>query len=52
MYINPPTWTQDRKVEYMDWALQVVDGMRGVHAPLEELFDRTLERARATLDNA
>jgi guanosine-3',5'-bis(diphosphate) 3'-pyrophosphohydrolase len=29
----------ERKREYFDWARQVVDGLRGIHARLEELFD-------------
>ena len=43
---NPPTWTRERKVAYMDWALLVVNEMRGAHPGLEALFDRTLARAR------
>ena len=46
MVENPPTWTRERKVAYMDWALLVVNEMRGAHPGLEALFDRTLARAR------
>jgi guanosine-3',5'-bis(diphosphate) 3'-pyrophosphohydrolase len=37
---NPPAdWTLQRRQEYFDWAKQVVDQVRGVHAGLEDLFD-------------
>jgi guanosine-3',5'-bis(diphosphate) 3'-pyrophosphohydrolase len=35
----PHDWSLGRKREYFDWARQVVDGLRGAHAGLEELFD-------------
>jgi GTP diphosphokinase / guanosine-3',5'-bis(diphosphate) 3'-diphosphatase len=35
----PHDWPLQRRREYFDWAKQVVDGMRGVHPRLEELFD-------------
>ena len=37
---RPPNWDLKRKQEYFDWAKQVVDGLRGVHAGLEAEFDR------------
>lgn len=37
----PAAWTAERKREYFDWAKSVVDGLRGVHPKLEDLFDRT-----------
>lgn len=37
---NPPAnWSLQRRQAYFDWALQVVDPMRGAHAALEALFD-------------
>jgi guanosine-3',5'-bis(diphosphate) 3'-pyrophosphohydrolase len=35
----PAQWTNERKQEYFDWARRVVDGMRGVNAALEAVFD-------------
>jgi guanosine-3',5'-bis(diphosphate) 3'-pyrophosphohydrolase len=35
----PAGWSLERKREYFDWAKQVVDRMRGVHAELEARFD-------------
>ena len=35
----PKDWPLKRRQEYFDWAKQVVDGMRGVHPKLEQLFD-------------
>ena len=36
----PAKWGKRRKQEYFDWAKQVVDGLRGIHPPLEAEFDR------------
>lgn len=39
--VNPPTgWALARRQAYFDWAKQVIDGLRGEHAVLEELFDQ------------
>jgi GTP diphosphokinase / guanosine-3',5'-bis(diphosphate) 3'-diphosphatase len=39
----PASWTLDRKRAYFDWSKQVVDGVRGRHAPLEALFDTAFQ---------
>lgn len=36
----PADWPIERRREYFDWAGSVVDRLRGVHAPLEAVFDR------------
>lgn len=42
---DPPTdWDLKRKRDYFDWAKQVVDRVRGVHPPLEALFDQAYEQ--------
>jgi len=39
---NPPAgWEIQRRQEYFDWALAVIDGLRGVHPVLEKIFDET-----------
>ena len=40
----PKDWSQGRKLEYFDWAAEVVAGVRGIHPGLEEIFDRLLAR--------
>jgi len=46
MMNNPPThWSTQRKLEYLRWAEQVIDGARGVNAALEQTFDQTREKA-------
>lgn len=40
----PADWSPERKREYFDWAKSVVDGMRGVHAGLEQTFDEAFEK--------
>jgi guanosine-3',5'-bis(diphosphate) 3'-pyrophosphohydrolase len=42
----PPTWSDERRLAYFDWAERVVAGLRGVSAPLEAEFDARLEQAR------
>lgn len=36
----PPDWSDTRKLEYFNWARDVVDGCRGVNAGLEDTFDK------------
>jgi (p)ppGpp synthase/HD superfamily hydrolase len=45
----PPDWSVRRRLEYLAWARQVVAGLRGVNAQLEEAFDHTAASAEATL---
>ena len=35
----PADWPLQRKMEYYDWAKQVVDGLRGINPKLEAAFD-------------
>lgn len=35
----PANWPDSRRLDYCHWSKQVVDQLRGVHAPLEALFD-------------
>jgi len=35
----PPDWSVERRREYFDWARAVIDGLRGVDAELEAVFD-------------
>lgn len=45
--INPPVgWDIARIVEYLDWAEQVVAGLRGVNSKLEAMFDEVLAAGR------
>jgi len=37
---SPPAgWSVERKREYFDWAKSVIDGLRGAHPLLEDIFD-------------
>ena len=40
----PPDWQLERRQEYFDWARRVVDGLRGVSAPMEAVFDAAFAR--------
>lgn len=40
----PVGWSAQRKDDYFVWAAQVVEGLRGVHPPLEEIFDAIVRR--------
>ncbi len=45
----PVLWSTQRKSEYLDWAEQVVNQLRGANAALETLFDKTAAEKRALL---
>jgi len=40
MITPPPDWSEQRRQEYLDWARQVVDRVRGANPALETEFDR------------
>lgn len=47
---NPPAdWPIERRREYIDWGVAVVNGLRGTNQPLEDVFDRAVGRARERL---
>ena len=43
----PADWSVERRLEYIQWGVSVVAGLRGANAALEEYFDKLVERARA-----
>jgi GTP diphosphokinase / guanosine-3',5'-bis(diphosphate) 3'-diphosphatase len=45
----PKDWTLERRIIYLDWAEQVVAGLRGVNKKLEDLFDEILAKGRSKL---
>ncbi len=45
----PADWSLERKQEYLLWAEQVVDGLRGTNPVLEKQFDELLAEARENL---
>ncbi|GIU81205.1 MAG: bifunctional (p)ppGpp synthetase/guanosine-3',5'-bis(diphosphate) 3'-pyrophosphohydrolase [Acidobacteria bacterium] len=45
----PKNWTLETKIEYVNWAKQVVDEMRGVNESLEKYFDEIYEKAKEKL---
>lgn len=47
---NPPSdWDIERRREYIEWGEAVARGLRGTNKPLEELFDRTVAKAKNDL---
>lgn len=45
----PANWSEERKVEYLEWATRVVKGCRGVNPALDQLYDKVLAAARVRL---
>lgn len=45
----PHWWDAGRKLEYLAWAREVVEGLRGVDPALEVAFDEAAARAEMTL---
>ncbi len=39
----PADWSVERKLEYFNWAKQVIDGVRGVNPSLEQVFDQVYQ---------
>ena len=42
----PADWPLCRRLEYFDWATQVVQGLRGTHPELERAFDKARQIGR------
>lgn len=42
----PANWTDERKIEYFEWAKQVVNGCKGVNAKLDNAFDEVFRNLR------
>lgn len=50
---NPPAgWSDERRLEYVEWGERVVDGLRGANQKLEKHFDELAARAHAQLQNS
>ena len=43
----PANWTQERRIEYFEWAKRVIDGLRGSHPWLEAEFDAVYQKGLA-----
>ncbi|MEZ5345502.1 MAG: HD domain-containing protein [Pyrinomonadaceae bacterium] len=47
---NPPeNWSQLRKLEYVEWGVKVVSGLRGANSGLEKMFDDLVKHAHASI---
>jgi guanosine-3',5'-bis(diphosphate) 3'-pyrophosphohydrolase len=46
---SPKGWDHTRRLQYLEWSRQVVEGCRGASPALEKLFDRALHDARGAL---
>ena len=46
LYAPPADWSLQRKQEYLLWTEQVVAGLRGTNAALEQKYDETLEAGK------
>lgn len=47
----PLDWSTERKLSYLDWAKQVVDGCRNINQQLDRVFDETLNEGYDKLQN-
>lgn len=47
---NPPAgWSIERRLEYINWGKNVVDGLRGANENLEKHFGELIEKARRSI---
>jgi GTP diphosphokinase / guanosine-3',5'-bis(diphosphate) 3'-diphosphatase len=49
---SPANWDRARKMQYFDWAVNVVAGCRGINSALEDLFDAEIQNARDRLSDS
>ena len=47
----PDNWEISRRIEYLNWTEQVVNGLRGHHPALEARFDEVLAQGRARFEH-
>jgi GTP diphosphokinase / guanosine-3',5'-bis(diphosphate) 3'-diphosphatase len=47
----PKEWPLERRLSYLDWADEVVLGLRGVNPALEEHYDEAIRRTRRRLED-
>lgn len=45
----PKNWSKEEKLNYLDWAKQVIDRLRGTNEQLESYFDKILEEAKSKI---
>ncbi len=46
---SPPVkWSRERRLDYVNWAERVIQGLRGTNEPLEQHFDEVCRQARMT----
>ncbi len=49
---SPPAgWSIERRRDYVDWSARVVAGLRGIHPPLEAIFEEVRARGSALLSH-
>ncbi|HPC87078.1 MAG TPA: HD domain-containing protein [Smithellaceae bacterium] len=48
-FAPPDGWPLKRRIDYLEWARDVIDGLRGANENLEKRFDETLALARQKL---
>lgn len=49
---NPPDgWSDERRLEYVEWGEKVVAGLRGVNPDLEAYFDQTVSEAKRKISS-
>ena len=48
--VPPATWSLQRRIEYVDWAESVINGLRGSNALLEQHFDEVCRKVRKQLE--
>lgn len=44
-FAPPDSWPVERRIDYLQWAAAVIDGLRGANQQLEKCFDETLMTA-------
>ena len=50
-YSPPKNWPLERQLDYVNWAKQVVEGLRGANDALEQLFDQTAQEVEQLIQS-
>lgn len=51
-FTPPKDWSEERRLEYLDWSELVVKGCRGINEGLEALYEETLRKCRRVFEEA
>lgn len=49
IFAPPVDWSKEQKYEYLQWSVNVVNGLRGINPVLEQMFDELISKGLETI---